>query len=272
MPHGIDLTLEHGVAVVRIHRPSRRNALHGPAWRALGEVVRSVPSEARAIIVTGSDSVFSAGMDLKMDNPLLPRVAQGIMGQQGDQLREVILELKSGLAPLREAAVPTIAAIEGPCLGGGLEIALHCDVRVASESAVLSMPEPRLGFVADVGGTTLLRRLVGPGRATWLITSGRRIPVQQAERWGLVEQTCEPGTALSSALALALDMAKGAPVATQESLMLLRSEVEPLEDAFARETDAGVRALLSGELLEAVGARSEGRLPRWAPTEPNTAG
>jgi len=266
MGNGVVAGLVDGIAwVVRIDRPKRRNALGGPAWESLRDAVLAVPDEARAIIVTGSDSVFSAGMDLKLDNPLLMEVGQAIGAQDPDQLRSIIHRLKGCLSPLREAKVPTIAAIEGPCFGGGLEVALHCDVRVASDTAVMSMPEPRLGFVADVGGTTLLRRLVGPGRATWLISSGRKIGVETAENWGLIEQRSASGEALSDALALVWDMAKGAPVATEGSLGLLRGAEECLDQQFAAETEAGVKALLAGEVMEAIQARMASRSPAWAP-------
>jgi len=253
------------VWVVRIARPKRKNALDKAAWQGIGDAVRSAPSSARAIVVTGSDGVFSAGMDLKMDNPLLMEVGMAIGAKDEDTLRNTILWLKSCLSSLREAKVPTIAAIEGACLGGGLEVALHCDVRIASDSAVFSMPEPRLGFVADVGGTTLLKRLIGAGRASWLITSARRIDADHAERWGLVEQRCATGDALNQALVLAHEMAHGAPVATAGSLALLR---EDLSHAFAAETEAGLQALLAGEVMEAVTARMERRNPSWCPAPP----
>ena len=267
MSNGIATELVNDIAwVVRIDRPQRRNALGGPTWTALRDAILAAPSSARAVVITGSDKVFSAGMDLKPDNPLLMEVAQAIGSRDADALQAIIHMLKGCLAPLREAGTPTIAAIEGACLGGGLEIALHCDVRIASDTAILSMPEPRLGFVADIGGTTLLRRLIGPGRASWLITSGRRIDADTAERWGLIEQRCAAGAALQAALALVTDMAKGAPVATRASLSLLRGEAEAIEEALQAETAAGVDALLAGEVMEAVQARMEGRAAAWVPS------
>jgi enoyl-CoA hydratase/carnithine racemase len=264
---GIETEAIGDVWVVRIARPERRNALDKAAWEGLGDAVRNAPETARAIVVTGTTQVFSAGMDLKMDNPLLMEVGMAIGNKDVVKLRDIIVSLKGCLAPLREATVPTIAAIEGPCMGGGLEVALHCDVRIASDTAIFSMPEPRIGFVADVGGTTLLKRLIGPGRASWLITAAKRIDADHAERWGLVEQRCEAGQALDQALALAHEMAHGAPVATAGTLELLRSGPEV---AFSTETEAGVQALLAGEAMEAVTARMEGRTPSWCPA-PRTA-
>ena len=260
---GIETELIGSAWVVHIARPERRNALDKACWQGIRDAVEARPEAARSIIITGGTKVFSAGMDLKMDNPLLMEVGAAIASRDAAQVRDIIVWLKRCLAALREAPVPTIAAIEGPCLGGGLEVALHCDVRIASDSALFAMPEPRLGFVADVGGTTFLKRLIGPGRASWLITSGRRIDADQAERWGLVEQRCGAGTALEAALALSQDMALGAPVAMESSLSLLRAEPPGELD---NETDAGSTALLAGEVMEAMTARMEKRPPPWCPS------
>ena len=94
---------------------------------------------------------------------------------------------------------------------------------------------------------------------------GRPEDIDTAERWGLIDQRCEAGSALATALELAQDMARGAPVATRLSLRLLRGQEEELDRAFAAETAAGVRALLTGEVMEAVRARMEGRVPAWSP-------
>ncbi len=263
MSHGIETSRHEEAWVVRINRPDRRNALSGDTWTAFRDAVLAAPTDARAIIVTGSERTFSAGMDLKLDNPLLPRVGGLVAAQDADGLRALIQELKACLAPLRAARVPTIAAIEGHCLGAGLEIALHCDVRIASDSAIFSMPEPRLGFVADVGGTTLLRRLVGPGRASWLIASGRTIDTAMALQWGLVEERCDRGYALTHAHRFAHDAAHGGPVSTAASLRLLRDDPADLAPALHRETEAGVEALLAGEVVEALAASAEHRTPAW---------
>jgi enoyl-CoA hydratase/carnithine racemase len=261
---GIETELMGVAWVIRIARPKRRNALDKAAWKGIRDAVEAAPSSARAIVITGGTEVFSAGMDLKMDNPLLMEVGMAIGASDADKIREIIVWLKHCLSALRETRIPTIAAIEGPCLGGGLEVALHCDVRVAADTAVFAMPEPRLGFVADVGGTTLLKRLVGPGRASWMITTGRRIDVDHADRWGLIEQRCTTGQALTEALALVDDMAQAAPVAMAASLELLRAVPD---GDFDRETEAGAQPLLAGEAMESMTARMERRKPTWCPAD-----
>lgn len=260
----IELEVTEGVALVTIRRPERRNALDAAGWTGIGErVTEAAHSGARALVLRGAGDHFCAGMDLKPDNALMGRAVQAITTQDAPALRALITELKGCLAPIRGFPGPTIAAIEGSCLGGGLELALHCDVRIAAPSARFSMPEPRIGFVPDVGGTTLLRRLVGPSRATWLILSGRKIDAETALRMGIVEELADDVHA--AALALAGDMSHSAPTATREVLGLLRSnDGRDLEGALALETEAGVAALLSGEVVEGVTAFIERRPARWA--------
>ncbi len=261
----VALEIREQVAHVIIQRVHRRNALDAAGWTAIGERVQeAAASGARALILRGEGDHFCAGMDLKLDNPLLGRAAQAITTQDGADLKALIIELKGCLSPLRSFPGPTIAAIEGGCLGGGLELALYCDVRIAGASATFAMPEPRIGFVPDVGGTTLLKRLVGPARATMLILSGRRINAENAFQMGIVESIHGDGEVLAAAEALAADMALSAPTATGLVLDLLRNhDDDSLDDALAAETEAGVKALLSGEALEGIGAFAERRAPRW---------
>lgn len=259
----IELHIEDHVAHVVINRPARRNALDADGWTGIGEQVTAAAHQgARALIVRGAGDHFCAGMDLKLDNPLLGRAARSMAQGDAADLRALIVELKGCLAPIRGFPGPTIAAIDGGCLGGGLELALHCDVRVASPRARFAMPEPRIGFVPDVGGTTLLRRLIGPARASWLILSGRSIDAETALQYGIVEElAADP---LAAARALAADMAHSAPTATREVLRLLRAgDGRDLERALALETEAGLAALLSGEVMEGVAAFAERRAPRW---------
>jgi enoyl-CoA hydratase/carnithine racemase len=258
-------SLTGGVATVLLQRPRRKNALDAAAWAGIGEAtLAAAHAGARALILTGAGGAFSAGMDLKPDNPLLARAAAGVLDQNGPALRALIEELKASLATLRGFPGPTVAAIEGVCLGGGLEVALHCDLRICAEDAVLSLPEPHIGFVPDVGGATLLKRLVGPARATWLTLSGRRIDAKTAAAWGLVEELAPPGGALAAAEAWVADALRAAPTASREVLGLMRGD---LQADLAHETEAGVAALLSGEVLEGVAAFAEGRPPRWARPE-----
>lgn len=261
LPATLTLTHNDGVAILQIDRPDRRNALDGPLWtglRTAAERLASAPP--RVVILRGAHGHFSAGMDLKPDNPLLQRLLPAMAAKDEAVFLELITELKAAVDAFTTLPCPVIAAIEGACAGGGLEVALACDLRVAAEDAFFSMPEARVGMMPDVGGTVRLSRLIGRARAAELILTNERIDAATARAYGLVNRLVAPGQALAGAQALAQQLKSSAPTATLEILRLLRSP----EPTFAAETAAGVRVLCSGEAVEGVTSFFEKRPPRWA--------
>ncbi len=259
------LTRDGGVATITLDRPQRRNAISAGLWDALRDrVIEAADDPPRALIITGTDGHFSAGLDIKPDNPLLGRVLPIVQRKDADGARALVRELKSVNDLVAGFPAPTIAAIEGACVGIGLELALACDLRVASREARMALPEVRLGLAPDLGGTVRLERLVGPGKASLLALAGHHWTGEQAFGFGLVEQLCEAGGALEAARALALEIRAGAPTATTSVLQVIRSSADlDLEDALTLETEAGANALLSGEPLEGLMARQARRSPRW---------
>lgn len=267
----IRLEISDGIAVLTIDRPARRNALHGPLWEQLGQRAAQVAprcapqGDVRAVVLTGAGPHFSAGMDLKPDNPLFERLLPAIIAQEHDVARDLILELKAATHKLLELPVPTIAAIEGVALGGGYEVALHCDIIIAAEDSRVGLPEVRMGMVPDVGGTTLLTRRIGPGRAALVVTTGSVFPAAQALTLGMVDLLCEPGTVLQRALELGRQISLGGPTAVGAALSTLRQANDlELSHAFAMETEAGVAALTSGEPREGTMAFAQKRDPDWS--------
>jgi enoyl-CoA hydratase/carnithine racemase len=265
MSDAVSLQLENGIARITLSKPAKRNALDEAMWTALGETVAAAAAQRpRALIVTGSDGHFAAGMDLSPDNPIQARVAPAIFQRETVAATGVIMWLKGIVARLAEFPAPTIAAIEGACAGSGFEIALHCDIRVAAKTAFFSLPEVRIGMVPDVGGTTRLTRLVGTGRAARLIATGERVTAEEAFALGMVERVVEAGHALSDAEEMAQLIAKGGPTAVREALAVIRRVPDlSLADAYAAETAAGAVALTSGEPLEGIQAFFGKRDPRW---------
>jgi enoyl-CoA hydratase len=178
-------------ALITIDRPERRNAVDGPTAEALHDAFRRfvADDDARVLVLTGAgDDAFCAGADLKALDTLGPR-----------------LDLPEG--PLGftrlSSPKPTIAAICGWCLAGGFELALWCDLRVATPSARFGFTERRFGVPLIDGGTQRLPRIVGSGRALDLVLSGRIVEVDEAERMGLVTEIVPPGTHVERALAMA---------------------------------------------------------------------
>lgn len=260
----VNVSAGDGVAVLTLDRPERRNALDLGMWEALRDRARAIDPATRAVVVTGAGGHFCAGMDLNPDNPIVTRVMPAVVGGDEEAGRRVIELLKDCVAALAELACPTFAAIEGVCLGSGLEIALACDVRVCGRGATLGLPETRVGMVPDVGGASRLTRLIGPGRAADLVVTSRRVDAEEAYRLGLVERLVDAGTALTVAKEAAAAVCACAPEATRLSLGVVRMAADlGLDEALALETRAGVMALTSGEPREGILAFVEKRAPRW---------
>ena len=191
---------DDGVALIRLDRPPA-NALSLELLKQLAAIVERLADDLPgAIVVTGSPKIFAAGADIaEFGGPEEARVVGAHFQQALD-----------GLAALPRAS---IAAVNGYALGGGCELALACDFRVASPEAKFGQPEILLGIIPGGGGTQRLARLIGPARAKEMIFTGRQVPADEAERIGLVDMVVRDGSTLDMALTLANKLATGAVVA-----------------------------------------------------------
>jgi len=219
---------------------------------ALGELATA--GDVRAVVVSGrGDRAFCAGSHIGEFEGLRGRVAEG----------KLLLE-KRVYRQLAELPMPTIAAIEGDALGGGLELALCCDLRVASARAKLGMPEVRLAVIPGSGGTQRLPRIVGPARAKELILTGRIIDADEAERIGLVNRLVPAGEARTAADALAGEIAARGPLAVREAKRLLDAALDlDLDAGLAAELDASERIFSSEDMVEGAQAFFGKRDPRY---------
>lgn len=243
-------------AVLTITRPERRNAVDAATAEGLkrGFDAFEADDQARVLILTGEGpEAFCAGADLKAlseavaagIDPLdwLPRFADGPLGFTRVQ-----------------ASKPTIAAISGWCLAGGLELALWCDLRIATADAKLGFTERRFGVPLIDGGTQRMPRIVGLGRALELILTGRVIEADEAHSWGLLNQVVEPGTHLDRAL----EMAEGLAAFPQKTMLSdRRAAIEgiglPFAAGIAHEAELGRESVETGTKGAARFASGEGR-------------
>ena len=250
---------DHGIVTLTIQREERRNALHGPLWTALFDAAQALAKDPpRVVILQGAGGHFSSGMDLKIDNPLIGRLFPAI--QDPAALRALIVELKGVVDAIASIPCPVIASIDGACAGGALEVALACDLRVASPGAFFSMPEARVGMMPDVGGTIRLMRTIGRARALDLCLTASRLDARTAFTYGLVNRLAEEPIALAAAQKLAGEILTAAPSAVREILRLSRAP----DPTFAEETEAGVRVLSTGEVIEGATSFMEKRPPSWS--------
>ncbi|GAA4370383.1 crotonase/enoyl-CoA hydratase family protein [Actinomadura verrucosospora] len=220
------------VHVITLDRPDRRNAVDGPTARRLADAVRAFEDgDAKAAVVTGAGGAFCAGSDLKA-------MAAG----------DFPVPTAEGPPPMAvtraRPSKPVIAAIEGYCFGGGFELALWCDLRVASETAEFGLLNFEHGLPSLDGATVRLPRLVGQPRALDALLTARRIPAREAASWGLLTALTPPGEALETALALAARIASlPAPALQAARASLLAQGPLPEADALRNETTLALAAL-----------------------------
>ena len=232
-----------GVETVWIDNPPV-NAITEAVAEALTAALESLDAGTRVVVLRGKgEKAFSAGADLK--------------AIRGDGAPPVGIQPLADL--IESLPVPVVAAIHGHCLGGGLELALACDLRLAHADAGLALPEVTLGLIPGGGGTQRAPRLIGPGRAAWLMMSGERLTAGLAERWGLVEFVVDD---LEEGIErVAGTIAAQSPNSVRELKRLLRATREERSDAL--ELEAFARCAASPEGREGVAAFLEKRAPAW---------
>jgi 2-(1,2-epoxy-1,2-dihydrophenyl)acetyl-CoA isomerase len=208
--------LEDGVLVMTLNRPERRNAMSGPMMDGLATLLRRAAREReiRAVLLTGAGKAFCAGGDVRGMNE---RGSAGASAAPGPTFEEGVADLRGGqaatTAAIFELPKPVVAAIPGAVAGAGMGLALACDLRVASESAFLVTAFANVGFSGDYGGSWLLTRLVGPGRARELYYLSERVDAKQCEQLGIFNRVVPDAALLEDALGLAKRLAQGPSVA-----------------------------------------------------------
>jgi enoyl-CoA hydratase/carnithine racemase len=253
----VRVDLPGSVATITLDRPEARNALDRPLLRALGSALRDLDARPglRAVVLTGAgDRAFCAGADLRERATMSDEETRGFLALLGE-----------AVALLEGLPVPVVAALNGATLGGGLELALGCDLRVASEEAVLGLPEVGVGIIPGAGGTQRLPRLVGLARAKEMVLTGRKLTAGVAESWGLVNRVVPAAQVLGAAHALAQEVADKAPLAVAAAKRALDGGWgRPLPEGLAWESACYGSLLGTRDRREGLEAFAQKRLPRWS--------
>ena len=255
MTTGTELVLierpEDGVVLVRINRPEARNALNLATREALAAAFEGLQDDpsVRAIVLTGIEQAFAAGADLK---EFIDAGAVEMLRRRAERYWNAVARTPQ----------PVIAAINGYALGGGLELAMCCDVIIAGESAQLGQPEVRVGIMPGAGGTQRLTRAVGKFHAMRLCLTGRPISATEAYQIGLVSQVVPDAEVVAAALAMARDLAQLPPLALlQVKEAILAGQDASLEAALALERKACQLLFASADKREGMQAFFEKRQP-----------
>lgn len=245
---------EDGVAVITLNRLEAANALSLQMLYELHEAIYDIKfdRQIRCVIVTGAgDKAFCAGADLKER-----------AGMNMTQVRKTVALIRGNINDLEQLPQPVIAAVNGVAFGGGTELALACDIRVAAETAKFGLTETSLGIIPGAGGTQRLPRLIGKGRAKELIFTARRIDAKEALDIGLVEYVTPAEGALTKAMEIARQIVRNGPIAvTQAKYAINKGSDVDLQTGLAIEQNAYEVVIPTKDRLEGLQAYKEKRSP-----------
>ncbi|MGS2777959.1 enoyl-CoA hydratase-related protein [Robertmurraya sp. GLU-23] len=244
------------IGFVTLHRPDAMNAFNYDSLLQLQAIVQKVrhDREVRAVLFTGAgDKAFSVGADLKERKHLSP-----------DDVMRNVHKIGEVFSEISELPQPTIAAINGYAFGGGMELALACDFRLAVKGTKMGLTETSLGIIPGAGGTQRLPRLIGETKALELILTARKITAEQAEQLGLVNKVTESDVLMNESLKLANEMLANAPIALQQAKFAVHQGMSvDLNTALKIERKAYEVTIPTEDRKEALQAFSEKRKPNF---------
>jgi enoyl-CoA hydratase/carnithine racemase len=248
--------VREGIATVTLNRPEMMHAINRDLVGALERCMEELrfDPEIRVVIMTGTGAkAFCAGADLKERATLTP-----------DEVQACLFSLWRVFDEIEKLPKPVIAAINGAALGGGLELALAADIRLAAESAVMGLTETRLAIIPGGGGTQRLPRLIGRGKAKELIFTGRRIGAAEALSIGLVNQVCPQGRLQAEVLKMAAEIAQAGPIAVRQAKFAIDAGLESdLQTGLSIEAHAYQACIPTEDRLEGLAAFREKRKPAY---------
>jgi len=242
------------IAVFTLNRPEIMNSFNFAlllALRAAVDEVRFNP-EVRVVIITGAgEKAFCAGADLKERITLSPA-----------EVKQFIYTIRTLFTNIELLNKPVIAAVNGVALGGGTELALACDMRIASNTATMGLTETRLAIIPGAGGTQRLPRLIGMGKAKELILTGRRVDAQEALTVGLVNKICEPARLMETAWEMAGMIRECGPIAVEQAKYAINAGMQTdIHTGMAIESNAYWITIPSEDRLEGLAAFRDKRKP-----------
>ncbi|MCA1959650.1 MAG: enoyl-CoA hydratase/isomerase family protein [Desulfomonile sp.] len=248
--------LKDGVMIVTINRPDALNCFNMDLLKRFGEVLSEIAFDPRVkvVVVTGSTdgkNAFSTGADLKERAGMTP-----------DQVRLYIQTIRNLFTSVEELPKPVIAAVNGYAFGGGLELALACDIRLAASTAIVGLTETSLAVIPGAGGTQRLPRVVGIARAKEMIYRARRITAREGLEYGLFLEVLEPDRLIDRALEMAGEIAQNGPVALAQAKYAINKGIEvSLPVGLAIESNAYAVTIPTKDRIEGLTAFREKRKP-----------
>jgi len=256
------------IAWVYLNRPEKKNAMNSSGWEETVPIFEDIDQDddIRSVIITGKGSCFCVGLDLASLEAELPELKE--QKQQGGtkwRLIHKIYAAQEGMSCIERCQKPVIAAIHGYCVGGGLDMATACDIRLSSEDAIFSLREAAVGIVADMGVLQRIPTIVGQGIARELAYTAKNISAARAKEILLINEVFKSHKdLLEGAEKMALDIAGNAPLAVRATKDVLNYGVgKSVDDGLKYVASLSGNIIPSDDLMEAVAAFSEKRKPRF---------
>jgi enoyl-CoA hydratase len=253
------------VATVWLNRPEKLNAMSGDMWEDIPQAMAELDTDGsvRAVILAGRGPAFTVGIDIGMLGSM--QVAAESQAMANMKLYEMIKRMQRTASCFADSPKPVIAAVQGYCLGAGMDLITACDIRIASRDAVFSIRETRMGLVADIGTLQRLPAIVGSGAAAELALTGRDLTAVDAQRMGLVNSVADDHeVVLAMARGLADEVASNSPLVTQGvKKVLAANNGRTVEQALDFVAQWNASYLMSNDLMEAVAAFAERRDPQF---------
>ncbi|MDH5363195.1 MAG: enoyl-CoA hydratase-related protein [Aigarchaeota archaeon] len=260
---GSFLSPEENIAVIKLNRPDALNSFSPEMLTELENLLDEISKDdtIRSVVITGAgERAFSSGADLKLVSTALR--TPGVIDEAA--VRQYMEQGQRVFRKIEDLSKPVIAAINGWCLGGGLELAAACDIRIASENAKLGHTEVRLGLIPGWGGTQRTAKIIGVGRAQELILTGGQISATDAEKIGLVNKVVPPDELMSTANWTAGQIAANAPVAIRLAKKLVKKSTDlNIVEGNKLELDAILECIKTEDIREGVQALFEKRSPQF---------
>lgn len=263
----LNITLENKIAQIEINRPEKANSLHSTLWKEIKEAFlwADQTAEARVVILSGSGKHFCAGIDLNLFPEIFAQIDSKDEARKRENLRRMILNFQDSFNAIEKCRKPVIAAIQGSCIGGGVDMISACDLRYATQEANFSIKEIDIGMTADVGTLQRLPHLIGDGVMRELAYTGRKLLASEAKEVGLINRIFEnKETMMNEVKKIAEEIASKSPLAIRGTKeMILYTRDHTVEEGLNYIATWNASMLLSNDLQEGISAQVEKRKPEF---------
>ena len=270
----LQLEFKDKIAHLILNRPAALNSMNRAFWQELPAAILEVEQaeDARVLIISSTGKHFSAGMDLEVFSQPDPRMFGGEASRRAEFMRRLVLELQACFSALEELRIPVLAAIQGGCIGGALDLVCACDSRYCTADAFFTIKETELGITADLGSLQRLPKWISPGLVRELAYTARNLPATEAKESGLVNRVfADQADLLAGVMQIATQIAAHSPLAVAGSKAMLNyARDHSVADSLQYMATWQAGMFQATDLMESVQAKQAKRASAYAPLHPQT--